>query len=62
MEVWWTAVPELPAFAIGLWRTKEEAQNYILREKLGHQHDCFQPVPIVVDNHSTPEQDEVGDA
>ena len=61
MEVWWTATPELPVISLGLWRTKAEAEEYIALERLGSPHDCFQPVPIVIDEGAAPDGDR-GDA
>lgn len=58
MEVWWTAAPDIPVVAIGLWRTKAEAQAYIAKERLGQPHEHFAPVPVVIDDAGVAEDDE----
>ena len=53
MEVWWTATPDLPVVALGLFRTKDEAKEFIAREQLGQQK--YTPVPIVIDGATAPD-------
>lgn len=59
MEVWWTAAPDLPVVALGLWRTKDEAEDFITRFGLGHQK--YIAVPVVISEGSGGRTDVLAD-